>query len=907
MSPFNLDQRVYRWMLVYMQQTRAISWVLLAAVALTLLFWGPLWWGYGFVGGDLYPYFFPQKAFFSDRLHAGEFPLWNNLTGFGYPVLGESQTGAAYPPHVVAYYLLSVNTAYNVEHLLHYVLCFVATWLFARRVGLGASGSVLMALVFTYGWFPPRACLEWAIVTGAWLPVALWCVESFMQTRGWRYAIGLSVVLGLQLLAGHFHLAFITQMVVVAYGAWRLWCELSEAAFPVPSPPSSEERARVRGPNGENALHAKSTSASATQPSTLHLQPLTESPPHPNPLPPNAGGEGTRQENSEKKTKEPLTLALSPQSRGEGTGTSQLAPALGLVFAIVAGFLLAAVQLLPAWELKTRSSRATVGGEHDPSYGHLPPLYVSQLVAPFWWYSPIANQDDSLIRDVAEFGAPWHWFGPHHDLEAAVQQTKFGALRTGTNKVEAHLYCGLVPLGLAIWWVLFGRKPSSELPSGGRKSPGSSERKRTTISSAVANMSSERGGVSPPVLQKRADAQEPGDLRPPLGVSVGGMPVGGTSVRGMSVRAETLFWLIAGLIALVYATGWLLPVARYIPGFNFFRGPGRYGIVTTWAIALLAGRGLEALLTRRELAGRCVVIGLVFWSTCGDLWLVSRMVTNVVMVSHPAISFREQSHVRKLLLDEPLAPRLYCPGQNVGTLLGVSCLPVYLGIAPKEYADAKFAGAGMPQPTSDGRPILADDPFSKWLRSSGVTHLLSFDPLDEPSWRATRIWSGVDEMLNRAWGRREPVYLYRLEADESGQVPSRVAFTTLLDDHVRNSPATAVVRTQRESNQIVVEIDSGNGGELVLKELAYPDWTVSNKDRPLFASQNGFRFAAFPGGVQRVMWTYRPRSVMFGAAISLLTLLTLATIAHIRFWHRDRLDRCLPSWFRPRSYASRGQ
>ncbi len=865
-SSFNLDQRLFRWLLFCMTLTRTFATTLLITVALTLLFWGPLWLGYGFVGGDLYPYFFPQKAFFSDRLHAGEFPLWNNLTGFGYPVLGESQTGAAYPPHVVAYYLLDVNTAYNVEHLLHYVLCFVATWLFARQVGLAGCGSVLMALVFTYGWFPPRACLEWAIVTGAWLPVALWCVESFIQTRWWRYAIGLSFSLGLQLLAGHFHLAFITQMLVVAYGAWRLIGSGRDVFSLVPSPPSSGERARVRGPNGDHAIHTKSTSADAIPPSTIHLQPLAESPPHPSPLPPKAGGEGTRQEKAEKKTKESLTLALSPQSRGEGTGTRQLAPALGLVLAIVAGFLLAAVQLLPAWELKTRSSRATVGGEHDPSYGHLPPLYVSQLVAPFWWYSPIANQDDSLIRDVAEFGAPWHWFGPHHDLEAAVQQTKFGALRTGTNKVEAHLYCGLVPLGLAIWWVLFGRKPRAQPLSGGRKSPGSSSK------SSLSNSS-----------------EKPGDLRPPLGVSV---------------RGEALFWTIVGLIALVYATGWLLPVARYIPGFNFFRGPGRYGIVTTWAIALLAGRGLETLLARRESLGRRVVIGVVFWSTCGDLWLVSRMVTNVVMVSHPAISFREQSHVRKLLLAEPLASRLYCPGQNVGTLLGVSCLPVYLGIAPKEYADAKFAGAGMPQPTSDGRPMMAEGEFSKWLRAGGVTHVLSFDPLDESSWRATRLWSGVDEMLNRAWGRREPIYLYRLEADESGELPSRVAFTALLDDHVRNNPATAVVRTQREANQIVVEIDSGNGGELALKELAYPDWTASNNDRPLFASKNGFRFASFPGGVQRVTWTYRPRSVMFGAAISLLTLLTLATIAHVRFWHRDKLDRCLARWFSPHAAAA---
>ena len=836
-----------------MTLTRANAVTCLIAVALTLLFWGPLWWGYGFVGGDLYPYFFPQKAFFSDRLHAGEFPLWNNLTGFGYPVLGESQTGAAYPPHVVAYYLLDVNTAYNVEHLIHYVLCFVATGLFARRVGLGTSGSILMAVVFTYGWFPPRACLEWAIVTGAWLPVALWCVESFLQTRGWRYAIGLSIALGLQLLAGHFHLAFITQLLVVAYGGWRLWgnYKFGERHRLVPSPPSSGERARVRGPNGERTLIAQGVSTTALQPSSLIPHPDFKSPPHPSPLPPKAGG--------------------------EGTGGGHVALMISLLLAIVAGFLLASVQLLPAWELKTRSSRATVGGEHDPSYGHLPPVYASQLFAPFWWYSPIAIGNESVIRDVAEFGAPWHWFGPHHDLEAAVQQSKFGAIHAATNKVEAHLYCGLVPLGLAVWWLIVGRRrhaamlamnsgsvpDSRTVPSGGRKSSGSS---------IPLNVHSRR--------------EEPEDLRPPLG------RIGGSV---LAMRGESLFWLIAGLIALVYATGWMLPVARFIPGFNYFRGPGRYGIVTTWAIALLAGRGLDGLLARRDAtdqhggAGSWVVIGLVFWSTCGDLWLVSRMVTNVVMVSAPAISFREQSHVRKLMLAEPLAPRLYCPGQNVGTLLGVSCLPVYLGIAPTEYSDPKFAGAGMPKPTSDGRPIMADAEFSRWLRASGVTHVLSFDPLDESSWRATRIWSGVDALLNRAWGRREPIYLYRFELDESGQLPSRVSFVAQSQIVVGND-APGWVRSQREANQIVVNTESLKGATLVLKDLGYPGWSASSDGQPLDSTLLGQRFFNVPAGVHQVTWTYRPHSVLVGAAISLLTLSVLAAVGHVRFSHRDWLD-----------------
>ncbi|MBM4076394.1 MAG: hypothetical protein FJ267_12235, partial [Planctomycetes bacterium] len=283
--------------------------IVAVAICLTVLFWGPLWVGYGFIGGDLYPYFFPQKAFFADSLHSGQFPLWNNLTGLGYPVLGESQTGAVYPFHWLAYGLFDLNTAYNIEHVLHYVICFVSTALFGRAIGLRSVGSLLMATVFTYGWFPVRACLEWSILTGAWMPVALCCVEMFYQTRQWKYSIGLSLVLGLQLLAGHFHLAFITQLLTVSYGLFR-FCRSRQGTF-----------------------------------------------------------------------RSPILFTT-------------------ILLSVVMGFFIAAVQLLPAWELKTRSSRATVGGEHDPDYGHMPPLYVSQLFVPWLWYSPLTISGDESLRTL---------------------------------------------------------------------------------------------------------------------------------------------------------------------------------------------------------------------------------------------------------------------------------------------------------------------------------------------------------------------------------------------------------------------------------------------------------------------------------------------------------------------------
>jgi len=96
------------------------------------------------------------------------------------------------------------------------------------------------------------------------------------------------------------------------YGAvfrvWRCACELVGAkivsatlgrrvqdeqpgCIPIPSPPSSGERARVRGPVVEQTNHAEPSSPKQ-QANSFNAEQLDQSPPHPNPLPHKAGGEG---------------------------------------------------------------------------------------------------------------------------------------------------------------------------------------------------------------------------------------------------------------------------------------------------------------------------------------------------------------------------------------------------------------------------------------------------------------------------------------------------------------------------------------------------------------------------------------------------------------------------------------
>ena len=662
-------------------------------LALTGLFYSGFWRGEGLIGGDLYTYFFPQKVYYAERLAAGEFPLWNNEAGHGYPLVAESQTGAFYPPNYLAYQLWDVNTAYNIVQILHYALAFGFCAALGRTLGFSVPASALAGLVFVYGWFPARLSLEWAILTGAWMPAAIWCVEKLITTGRWRYAGGLAVVLALQMLAGHFHLAFITQVLVVCYAFGRV---LIITPQPKPSEPTRE---------------------------------------------------------------------VSAWTGWKRCGLVLIAAGLG--------FGLAAVQLLPTWELKTLSQRSAVGTYYDPAYGRIPVWYLTQIIAPFVWYGTGAD-----LNAGQPPGSP------------------------ATNAVEAHLYFGLVPVLLLLY----------------------------------------------------------------------GM---GTGVFWRDGRWR--LWGLLGILALIYATGVLLPMTKFLPGFHYFRGVGRWGIVTTLAAAVLSGAALEALLSRRR--SRLIAYGLaavLLGLTATDLRIVSGLVGDGIFVENPPITRREDSPVGQLLKEYPQPVRLFCRGANLPTLLGVSSTPAYLGIGPDEYFDPKTT---MPEPLPFDQPPTPAQ--VDWLQRAGVTHVLSFSPVDRSAWPVEEVWAGYDPFLCRSWARgpNEPLSLYRLQGSRG-----RAAW----QDPKPHQTAPQVRRLT--ANRVVVHAASDRAGTLILTSLMYPGWQVAVDDKPAepLTLEGMYRGVKLPPGKHSITWTYRPSSIRTGIWISGLTAFILMGMTMFR-WRRTRL------------------
>jgi hypothetical protein len=204
------------------------------------------------VGGDVTQFFIGLMGVFARSLERGALPVWNDLWGYGFPGIGESQMGVYYPPHLLLYGTLQVERAYVLSLVLHTIWAGVGAWWAARTFGVSVIGSGLAAFAFAAsGFFVIHMPHPWGYTTGSWMPWAWGLAWSILVADAWdriRRVFLLSLVLFLQLLPGHFQLAFLTQ---AGLGVMALWFVIDPAAAlvrdgdPVHSVPRAARLRRV--------------------------------------------------------------------------------------------------------------------------------------------------------------------------------------------------------------------------------------------------------------------------------------------------------------------------------------------------------------------------------------------------------------------------------------------------------------------------------------------------------------------------------------------------------------------------------------------------------------------------------------------------------------------------------------
>ncbi len=313
-------------------------------------------------GGDVFTYFYPYWAEATRAMRAGRLPLWNPYLFMGAPFLANSQVGVFYPLNWLLWLALPAYQSVHLTIVLHLCLAALNGYLWGRAsLRLGQAGAWTVGATFALGGYLGAQVEHVNQLQGlAWLPLMLvlwdrairgapplcpphggggkgqagdslpswgWVgagASLFGGGVGWGYA-GLVVVIALQLLSGHTQTAFISLVGLAVYGLGpALWEPLRRLS----------RRFQARG--------------------DCACQELPRSRDH---SPPSQGW-------------------LNVYWRVLARRAALLACAVGL------GLALAAVQLVPTWELSRLSVRAGGLPFNERLSFSLSPLYLARALLP---------------------------------------------------------------------------------------------------------------------------------------------------------------------------------------------------------------------------------------------------------------------------------------------------------------------------------------------------------------------------------------------------------------------------------------------------------------------------------------------------------------------------------------------
>jgi hypothetical protein len=110
-------------------------------------------------------------------------------------------------------------------------------------------------------------------------------------------------------------------------------------------------------------------------------------------------------------------------------------------------------------------------------------------------------------------------------------------------------------------------------------------------------------------------------------------------------------------------------------------------------------------------------------------------------------------------------------------------------------------------------------------------------------------------------------------------------------------PVGAARVVEHRPNRVVVRVDGGGGGYLVLADVWYPGWVcrIDGQEVPVYRADHAFRAVALPAGSAEVVFSFEPRSYRVGwwvscAALAVLLVAGSARVFFLRARESPRRD-----------------
>jgi len=175
---------------------------------------------------------YPVRHFLSECLKKGLPPLWTPDIYGGFPIFAESEMGGFYLPNLLLFSTLPPYIAFNYSIILNFFLTGLFFFLYARSINLSSFAAFIGGFSFAFsGVFVTHLKHTNMIYAACWLPLLFFLVEMFFRIQrlkpefiskfSFRDLVPIGLVFGIQILAGHFQIAYYSILATTLYFIFR--------------------------------------------------------------------------------------------------------------------------------------------------------------------------------------------------------------------------------------------------------------------------------------------------------------------------------------------------------------------------------------------------------------------------------------------------------------------------------------------------------------------------------------------------------------------------------------------------------------------------------------------------------------------------------------------------------------
>ncbi|MBI2908367.1 MAG: YfhO family protein [Chloroflexi bacterium] len=197
--------------------------IVLLAVLTLLFYWRIAFTGQILPSYDLFTYFYPYRAFVNASLLQGETPLWNPYIFMGVPGMANIQSAVFYPLNLLTIGLPPPQ-AVNIAIVVHVFLAGAFMYAFCRvSAALDRPSALVAGIVFMFsGFLSAQVAHINQLSASAWLPLLLLVFDRAYARRSPALAVLGSVVLAVQILAGHPQEVFLSVVGLLVFAAFAV-------------------------------------------------------------------------------------------------------------------------------------------------------------------------------------------------------------------------------------------------------------------------------------------------------------------------------------------------------------------------------------------------------------------------------------------------------------------------------------------------------------------------------------------------------------------------------------------------------------------------------------------------------------------------------------------------------------